>query len=73
MDPACQVKQYVAVVKSRETGCQFRVFETGDPKFYLFDLLDEYDCSTTIQFPVRKADLNPEIRRALRHGWGNSL
>ena len=59
MDRAYQIKQYVAVVKSPTTGCRFRIFETGDPKFYLFDLLDRYDCSTTIQFPVRKADLVP--------------
>jgi hypothetical protein len=69
---AYMVKQYVAVVKSR-TGQRFRVFETGDPKFYLFDPLDKDDCSGCIQFPVRKADLRPDIRRALSHGYGNSL
>ena len=69
---AYMVKQYVAVVRSR-SGLRFRVFETGDPQFYLFDPLDRYDCSCCNAFPVRKSDLRPEIRRALRHGWGNSL
>jgi hypothetical protein len=72
MDQRYMVKQYVAVVKN-ERGVRFRVFETGDSKFYLFDPLDKYDCSTCCQFPVRKSELRPDIRRALAHGWGNSL
>ena len=71
MDRRYQVKQYVAVVRSR--WCRFRVFATGDARWYLFDQLDEHGCSTTLQFPVKKSDLKPEIRRALAHGWGNSL
>jgi hypothetical protein len=72
MDRAYMVKQYVAVVKSR-MGQRFRVFETGDPKYYLFDPLDANDCSGCIQFPVLKANLRADIRRMLRHGAGNSL
>jgi len=71
-DLALQVKQYVAVLRSPTTGVRFRVFQTGDPKFYLFDTLDEFGCSTTLQFPVLKKDLLPQYRRALSHGWGNS-
>ena len=67
---ALHVKQYVSRLRSPATGVRFNVFETGDPKFYLFDPLDEYGCSTCMQFPVRKAELKPEYRRALRHGWG---
>jgi hypothetical protein len=66
-----QVKQYVAVV--RGAFGRFTVFETGDAKFYLFDQMDQHGCSTTLQFPVRKIDLQPEIRRALAHGVGNAL
>ena len=67
-----QVKQYVAVVRSK-TGQRFRVFTTGSQKHYLFDPLDADDCSLCNQFAVLRADLKPEIRRALRHGRGNSL
>lgn len=70
--PEMMVKQYVAVVRS-STGTRFRVFETGNPKFYLFDPLDEHDCSLCMQFPVLKKELRPDIRRALAHGVGNSL
>jgi hypothetical protein len=72
MDRRYQVKQYVAVVRSR-TGMRFRVFETGDAQWYLFDPLSADDCSLCNQFPVRKKDLRPDIRRALAHGYGNSL
>jgi len=71
-DPRYMVKQYVAVVRSR-TGTRFRVFKTGDDRWYLFDPLDRDDCSLCNAFPVKASDLRSELRRALRHGWGNSL
>jgi hypothetical protein len=70
-DVRYQVKQYVAVV--RGPFCRFTVFETGDSQWYLFDQMDSYGCSTTLQFPVLKSDLQPEIRKMLRHGCGNAL
>lgn len=73
MNAAFQVKQYVGRLRSESTGARFNVFETGDPRFYLFDLLDAVGCSTCLQFPVRKAELKPKYRRALRHGWGNTV
>jgi len=69
---AYMVKQCVAVIRNQR-GQRFRVFETGDEKYYLFDPLTPDDCSGCVQFPVRKADLRPDLRRALRNGWGNSL
>ncbi len=69
--PELGVKQYVARVRSR--WCRFDVFTTGSPQHYLFAQLDENGCQTTLQFPVLKADLLPDIRQALAHGWGNSL
>lgn len=65
------VKQYVAIVRSK-TGMRFRVFTTGSDKHYIFDPTDKDGCSYCNGFPVLKADLKPEIRRALAHGWGNS-
>ena len=67
-DPRMQTKQYVAKVDG--AFCSFRVFETGDAKFYLFSQLDANDCDTGLQFPVRKTDLRDDVRRALRHGYG---
>lgn len=67
-----QVKQFVAKLRA-PSGATFQVFTTGDARYYLFDLLDEHGCSTTIQIPVRKQDLKPEYRRALAKGWGNAV
>jgi len=67
---ALMVKQYVAVVQGH--FCRFMVFTTGDDKFYLFAQIDPDGCQTGLQFPVRKSDLQPEIRRALANGWGNA-
>jgi hypothetical protein len=69
--PSMQVKQYVAVV--RGLCGRFRVFKTGSEKFYLFDAIDDFGCSTGLQFPVKRSDLRDDIRRALANGWGNSL
>lgn len=66
-----QVKQFVAVVRGRH-GSRFMVFETGDERFYLFSQLDPAGCATGLQVPVRKADLQAEVRAALRHGVGNA-
>lgn len=66
------VKQYVAVVRGDRAG-RCRVFETGDPQYYLFDPIDGDGCSLCSPFAVRKADLRPEVRQMLRHGFGNDL
>lgn len=71
--PHLGVMQYVAVVRSG-TGQRFRVFRTGDSKFYLFDaLIGESGMSGGLQFPVRKSDLRADIRRALANGVGTAL
>ena len=68
------VKQYVGVIQSPTTGQRFMVFKTGDEKYYLFSQLYPETLTTTgWQFPVLKKDLLPNYRRALSHGWGNSL
>ena len=73
MNALYQVKQYVAVVQNSK-GSRFMVFETKDPQYYLFaQLFGDTSISTGLQIPVCKKDLLPDIRRALRHGWGNSL
>jgi hypothetical protein len=73
MDRRYMVKQYVAVVRT-QTGQRFRVFETGNEKWYLFDpLVPGCDSSGCIQFPVEKRRLRDDLRRALSHGRGNSL
>lgn len=52
MRPELQVKQFVATVQGRFS--RFRVFETGDPKVYLFSQIDPKGCDTGLQVPVRK-------------------
>ncbi len=69
--PCLQVKQHVAVVKNAR-GLRFRVFVTGDPRFYLFSAIAPDGSEGALQFPVRKTDLRPDIRRAFANGWGNS-
>jgi hypothetical protein len=54
------VKQYVAQVRGR--WCTFRVFTTGDERFYLGGL----------HIPILKTDLKRDVRRALANGWGNA-
>jgi hypothetical protein len=72
MDRRYMVQQYVAVVQNRR-GQRFRVYKTGDERYYLFDpLVPGTDCSGCVAFPVRKSDLITPIRRALAHGWGNA-
>jgi hypothetical protein len=69
MDRCLQVKQYVGEVRT-DRGC-FRVFRTGDDHFYLFDPFDPATgASGCIGFPVEKARLRDDLRRALAHGWG---
>jgi len=70
--PEMQVKHYVAVVKNSR-GSRFRVFETGNPKFYLFSTIAPDGREGDMQFPILKANLRADIRQALAHGWGNSL
>lgn len=69
--PEMQVKQYVAVVQGRWS--KLMVFETADPKFYLFSALDPNGCQTGLQWPVRKSELRREVRSALAHGYGNAI
>jgi hypothetical protein len=69
--PEMQVKQYVAVIKNSR-GRRFRVFETGDPKFYLFSTIAPDGTEGGLQFPVLKKNLRPDIRRALARGCGNA-
>jgi hypothetical protein len=67
-DPRCQVKQYVGVITNAR-GASWMVFETGDGKFYLFSQLHPGTLNATgLQFPVRKADLQPDVAKCLRHG-----
>jgi len=71
--PELGVKQYVAVVRNH-WGQRFAVFTTGDARYYLFSaLLGETSSSGGVQFPVEKRRLRDDLRRALAHGWGNSL
>jgi hypothetical protein len=61
------VKQYVGRVTGKRGS--FRVFETGDSKFYLFSQVDEYDCDIGRIFLVRKAELRDEVKWALAHAF----
>lgn len=60
------VKQYVGRVRGRFGT--FRVFETGDARYYLFSQVDEFDCDIGRMFPVRKAELRDEVKWALARG-----
>lgn len=68
MDQRYQVKQYVGlVINSR--GCPWLVFETGDPKFYLFcQCYPETTTQTGLNNAVKKTDLQDDVKRALRRG-----
>jgi len=63
------VKQFVATLRGR--FCDFTVFETGDPRYYLFSVTKD-GVQTGLQIPVRKSDLRDDVRRALRAGLGSA-
>ncbi len=63
--PEWQAKQFVAEVEGR-FGFRFRVFTTASARHYLLVCVQNSD----IQVPVARADLRPEVRSALAHGWG---
>lgn len=68
MDNKYQVKQYVGEIGTNSE--LFRVFTTGDPKYYYFAQLNpETKCDTGLAFPVLKTRLRREVGSALRHGW----
>jgi predicted RNA methylase len=61
--PELEVKQQVGEVTDAH-GNQFTVFTTGSDRHFLFAPAAD----ATMQIPVAKADLKPEIRKALNHG-----
>lgn len=61
------VKQFVAEVNGL-FGFRFRVFTTGDDRYYLFVCTVNPD----IWRLVRRADLQREVRSALAHGVGHA-
>jgi hypothetical protein len=65
--PELQVKQYVARVRGAH-GFLWDVYRVGSDKHYLFACVQ----NPTFQVPVLKADLQPEIRSALAHGFGHA-
>jgi len=67
-DSRLQMKQYVAEVDG-QFG-RFRVFETGDSRYWLFVLLDPSGCDTGIHHPVAKRDVRDDVAYALRRGVG---
>lgn len=71
MRPELQVKQYVGIVCGARDN-SFMVFRTGSDKHYLFaQLYPNTTTQTGLEFPVLKADLHDEVRRALANGYGN--
>lgn len=55
MDRASMVKQWVGEITGSR-GQRFRVFTTGDDKYYYFDPIDpKTGCSGCIGFPVLKS------------------
>jgi hypothetical protein len=65
--PELQVKQFVAEVEGAH-GTRWRVFTTGSDQFYLFSCVQ----NSRLSVPVRKCDLQPQVRSALAHGWGHA-
>jgi hypothetical protein len=62
MDRRMMVKQFLGHV-ANPRGQRFRVFTTGDEKYYLLDpLIPGTDCSGCVQFPVLRRVLNQRLR-----------
>ena len=67
MDRTLMVKQFCGEIHT--PTAHFRVFQSGDDKFFVFDPIDQYGCSYCNAFAVRKSDLKPEIRAGLNKGY----
>jgi hypothetical protein len=62
--------EYVAECRGRWSW--FRVFTTGDARYYLFDqLVGDTGVSSGLQFPVAKSELRRDVRSALANGWSH--
>lgn len=57
------IKQFVGEI--RGPYCQFRVFETGDSKFYLFCALDENGIDHSLHIPVAKRRLSAWAKKSI--------
>jgi len=55
------VKQWVCEIQG--DWAKFRVFTTGDAKYYLFAILDTKGIDIGLHIPVRKTDLSPWARK----------
>jgi hypothetical protein len=66
MAPELQVKQFVAELNG-DFGFRWQVFRTGT-QAYLFVCVQ----NSGIYAVVRPAELQPEVRSALAHGWGHA-
>jgi hypothetical protein len=62
------VTRHIGIV--RTSYADFRVFKTGDPKYYLFCMLDKNGCDTGIHHPILKTRLKNEVKSALANGCG---
>ncbi len=71
-DPRYGVTKFIGIIHNN-CGTRFLVFETGDPKFYLFNILLPFaNCiiCSTISFAVRKGTLRDDVRTNLARGFG---
>lgn len=64
--PELQVMKFVSELNGA-FGTRWRVFTTGSSRHYLFVLVQ----NPLIFKAVLKADLRPEARSALAHGYGH--
>jgi hypothetical protein len=69
MDRRLMVKQWVGEILA-EHGAKFRVFTTGDDRWYLFDPIGPDGCSGCVSFPVLKSRLKPGV---IPQGLGRAL
>lgn len=69
MDRRFMVKQWVGEILTAH-GAKFRVFTTGDDRWYLFDPISPDGGSGCIAFPVLKSRLKPGV---IPQGLGRAL
>jgi hypothetical protein len=74
LDALCPAMLVHRNVIERSSNSLDRMILKCTPKFYLFSqMIGETSMLSGVQFPVKISELKPDIRRALRHGAGNSL
>ena len=71
MQQEMMVKRYICEIPGPH--CRFRVYETGNPKFYLFCVIDVYGCDHGLHYPIQKSNLAGWATKWIRANYAKRI